>query len=387
MNKKSLSVLVAENGQLDSYSLTLAFAEQGITDLDAVSREEELIVKSVVKHGYPIIALDVSGLARQQAESLISALKIRTGSHILAIGDDEQIAFYRAMIKAGASEYVLNPVEVSAFDNVDFHSVNQEDSTGKVISIVGAKGGVGSSTVAVNLARELSQRGDAISIADMDFSTGDLDLQYNVQGNTSLVEMLQYPERLEPVVYARSGIAVEDNLTLFTGYLPLDASPFWPEKSALDHFRKFCLKHSNMLIQDLPTFSMRDQIGLNSLTQADIRILVVEPTLASIRNAGQILRALESTESTQSARKNVIVVNHTKSDKASLISCNDVQRALGYSVDVVLPYAPGHFLTKDSLGYSALKGNRKVNRAFAHLADLVAGESKIAKRRFWKRGA
>lgn len=387
MQKQNISVLVAASPLLDSYALSTAFAEQGITSLTSVAINEEEIVKQVVKHAFKVIALDIIEQPLEQAQALIHALKVRTGCHIVAIGSNEQIAFYRTVVKAGAQEYVLNPVEAGALNNVDFQTSFQEESKGQVISVVGSKGGVGASTIAANLARELHQRGDTISVADMDFSTGDLDLQFDVQGNTSLVEMLQFPERLEPVVYERSAIQVGEGISLFTGYLPLDVSPFWPEKSALDHFRKFCLSHSDKLILDLPSFSLRDQIGFSSLAHADVRVIVVEPTLASIRNAGQILSALESSQQPQSGKTNVVVANHTKSDKASLISCHDIQRALGFGVDVVMPFAPTHFLAKGALGQSSLKGNRKVNRAFAQLADLASGQVAVAKPRFWRRGA
>lgn len=386
MNTHSLSVLVAATSNLDMYALKVALAEKGITNIQSVDVDSEQIIKYVVKHGYEVVVLDISHLALADSETLLQTIKVRTGSQVIAIGNESDIAFYRSMLAAGACEYVQNPVELDAFVNTELGINKTEISTGKVISVVGGKGGVGASTIASNLARELVERGETVTVADMDFATGDLDLQFNVQGNTALVEMLQFPERLEPVVYERSGVKVSEGLTLFTGYLSLDSTPFWPEKSALDHFRKFTLKHSDTLVLDLPSFSMRDQIGFSSLAQSDIRVLVVEPTLASIRNTGQILTALESVTGAQDGNLNLIVVNHTKSDKASLISCNDIQQALGRVVDVVLPFAPNHFLSKDSLGRSALHGNRKVARAFEQLASKASGEPS-KKRRFWLRGA
>lgn len=387
MQKHHLPVLVSASQALDSYSLNQALAEQGVTNFINVAVTEDELVKLVVTNGYQIVVVDVIGLAQAEAVALIESLKSRTGCRLIAIGDNEQIAYYRAMLNAGAIEYVLNPLEITAFAEIDFSSASSESTNGKVISVVGAKGGVGASTVAVNLAKELSQRGETVSITDMDFSTGDLDIQFNVQGNTSLVEMLQYPERLEPVVYERSGITVSEGLTLFTGYLPLEESPFWPEKSAVDHFKKFCLNHSDRVILDLPAFALRDQVGFSALVQADIRVIVVEPTLASIRNAGQILTALDSVSKTHAEKQNIIVVNHTKSDKASLISCSDVQSAIGHEVDVVLPFAPSHFITKESLGRNQLKGNRRVSRAFAQLAQMMTDDDTQPNVRFWKRGA
>lgn len=387
MRKENISVLIAASEKLDSYYLNLALSEQGITQVNQVGLDQDEIVRQMVKNNHSVLFLDVIGQDSAMAEQFVQSMIKRTGSHVVAIGDNQQIAFYRAMMACGATEYLTNPIEPNALASIDFTSYQKEESEGNIIAVVGAKGGVGTSTIAANLALSLSQRNEQVAIADMDFSAGSLDLQLNVDGSSALVEMLQYPERLEPVVYQRSGIEVNPNLTLFTGYMPLESEPFWPEKSALDYFAKFSLHHASHLILDIPSFSLRDQVGFSQLSAADIRVLVIEPTLASIRNAGQILKNLTSAADHSPGKINILLLNHTKSEKASLIYSQDVQKALGFSVDVELPFAPTHFLTNDSLGKSALKGDRKVQKAFKQLTDLVQGQASSAKSSFWKRRA
>ena len=126
---------------------------------------------------------------------------------------------------------------------------------------------------------------------------------------------------------------------------------------------------------------------MSALKSSDVRILVIEPSLAAIRNAGQILSILCSGEQAAFNRKNLLVVNHTKSDKASLLTLNDIHRALGAEIDVSIPFAPLHFLNKSALGQSAVKGHRKVSRAFCLLADKVMGAESPRSFQFWKRGA
>lgn len=387
MKNQNLSVLVASSPALDSYHLSLAFAEQGITQLTQVSLEREQIIKQALINNHSVIALDVIGLSVEEAQSLVSNLVHRTGCKVIAIGDDEKIAYYRSLLSAGALEYLVNPIAPDALASLDFGHHHNGNQSGKRISVVGTKGGVGTSTVVANLARMMNSRGQSTAVADLDFASGDLDLHFDVQGNTALVEMLQYPERLEPVVFERSGITVQPDLTLFTGYLPLDTDPFWPDKNALEHFSKYCLEHADNLIFDIPSFSLRDQVGMSVLKSADVRVIVVELTLSSIRNAGQIFSFLSAGAEAGLAKENLLVVNHTKSNKASLIALNDVHRALGVDIDVSVPFAPNHFLAKESLGQSAIKGNRKVSQAFSDLADKVEGTPQSRSFRFWKRGA
>lgn len=387
MNVDNFSVLVAASPSLDTYHLSLAFAEQGITQLTQVPLDREHIIKKVLADNYKIVALDVVGMALEAAQDWVSDISRRTGCKVVVIGDDETIPYYRSVCAAGAIEYLVNPVSQQGLSLVDFHGQASAQLSGRRVSVVGSKGGVGTSTIVASLARTLSQRQHSVTAVDLDFSAGDLDLHFDVQGNTALVEMLQYPERLEPVVLERSSIRVEANLSLLTGYLALDTDPFWPEKGALEHLSKFCLYHADYMIFDIPSFSLRDQVGMSALKSSDVRIIVVETSLASIRNAGQILSSLSCGGHADPNKVNLVVVNHTKSDKSSLLTRNDIQRALGAEIDVSIPFAPLHFLNKSALGQSAIKGNRKVSRAFSLLADHVVGIESPRSFQFWKRGA
>ncbi|MEZ8154934.1 AAA family ATPase [Vibrio splendidus] len=381
----NLTVLIAASEQLDTLALTYTLNDFGINNITTSSNQEDDVVRQVLKNDVKTIFLDVLNSELPESKQVVQRLIQRTGCQVIAIGHSTEIFAYRGMLASGASDYLVNPVTPQDLEHVSFAALqlNNEKRNEKIVSIVSAKGGSGSSTIIATLSQQLAELEKRVTCMDLDFSMGDLDLLLNVEGNTALVELLQYPERLEPLVFERSGISVSPEHTLFTGYLPLDTTPFWPQKSAFDQFTKFCLQSSDYLLIDIPTYSLRDQVGFEALKSADIRIIVVEPTLSSIRNAGQIIKRLQN----QAASQTIVVLNHCKSDSASLISAHDVKKSLGTSVDVVIPFLPNHFLNKSSLGQPAHKGNRKVKLAFNSLLELVTGEPQQGSRRFWKRGA
>ena len=380
-----LTVLIAASEQLDPLALTHTLNDFGIHNITVSSNQEDDVVRHVLKHGIKTIFLDVLNCELAESKQAVQRLIKRTGCQVIVLGHSDEIFIYRGMLASGASDYLVPPVTQQDLEHVSFSALqnNSEKRNEKVISVVSAKGGSGSSTITATLAQQLAELDKKVSCLDLDFSMGDLDLLLNVEGNSALIELLQYPERLDPLVFERSGISVSAKHTLFTGYLPLDATPFWPQKSALDQFTKFCLQNSDYLLVDIPTYSLRDQVGFDALKSADIRVIVVEPTLGSIRNAGQILKRLQN----QADSQTLVVLNHTKSDSGSMISVNDVKKSLGVPVDVVIPFSPNHFLSKSSLGQPAHKGNRKVKVAFNSLVELITGESQQSSRRFWKRGA
>ncbi|GLO63406.1 hypothetical protein MACH09_39140 [Vibrio sp. MACH09] len=379
-----VTVLIAASEQLDSFSFTRTLAEFGIVDVTVCSLNEDDIIRQVLRKNITTLFLDVMTVEIVEAQKLIQSIVTRTSSKVFAIGQSEEIATYRNMLSAGASDYLVHPVGLEMLQRISLVAEKSNDvQKGKIISVVSAKGGLGSTTIAATLAQLLARQNQTVTSVDLDFAMGDLDLLLNVESNTALVELLQYPERLEPILFERSGVEVSKTHTLFTGYLPLDGAPFWPEKSALEQFNRFCLQSSEYVVMDIPTYSLRDQVGLQALRTADLRIIVVDATLGSLRNANQILKQLQA----ESNLQNIMVLNHTKSNTASLISVNDAKKALGVSIDVVIPFAPNHFIEKSALGQPAYVGNKKVKAAFQLLLEKITGQANPTRRRFWKRGA
>ncbi len=242
---------------------------------------------------------------------------------------------------------------------------------GKRIAVASAKGGAGSTSVAANLAWVLSQRLDKrVACADLDLVSGDLDLHLNIIANNRLTEMLQYPERLEPIVFERSGVKAAEKLHVFTGYSQQLVQEFWPDSAAFDATSQFCQQQTDFLIWDIPSFCLRDSVGFEAIRSADIRIVIIEPTLASIRHSNQLLTQL----ATDHDQQTLLVLNHTKPEKASLISLTDVNRALGQPVDLVLPFSPEKMLSTATLGSLVADGNGRLGRVFTQLAARVTGE-------------
>ncbi|EGU41499.1 P-loop NTPase [Vibrio splendidus] len=386
MNKvHQLTVLIAASEQLDTLSLKATLSDFGINHIITSSNQEDEVVRQVLKHGITTVFLDVMSCELAESKQAVQRLIKRTGCQIIVIGQSNEIFIYRGMLASGASDYLVPPVTTQDLEHVSFTALQNSNGrrNEKVISVVSTKGGAGSSTITATLSQQLAELGKQVACLDLDFSMGDLDLLLNVEGNPALIELLQYPERLEPLVFERCGISVDEKHTLFTGYLPLDAAPFWPQKSALDQFTQFCLQKADYLVMDIPTYSLRDQVGFNALKSADIRVIVIEPTLGAIRNAGQIIKRLQEPSSSQT----IVILNHCKSDSASMISVKDVQKSLGVKVDIIIPFLPNHFIGNSSLGHPAHKGNKKAKLAFNSLIELITGEVPQSSRRFWKRGA
>jgi len=265
------------------------------------------------------------------------------------------------------------------------HHVESTPS-GYKIAVVSAKGGAGTTSLLANIAWGLSKLQDThVACADLDFITGDLDLQFSVQANNALLEMLQFPDRLEPVIYQRSGIKVNDDLYAFTGYTAGFEQHFWPDVTSMQKVSSFCLQQATHLLWDVPAFCLRDKVGFDTLNSSDIRVVIVEPTLASIRSTNQLLAKLDALPSTRT----LVVLNHTKPESSSLITAKNVATTLDCKLDAEIPYALTDMRAGNSLGVLAINQKSRNAKALRKLVSLISGQAQTEKPSLfnWRKGA
>ncbi|MCZ8486343.1 P-loop NTPase [Vibrio lentus] len=210
-------------------------------------------MRQVLKNDVKTIFLDVLNSELPESKQVVQRLIQRTGCRYRDWSFNGNFCLPWNAFASGASDYLVNPVTPHKILNTSplllCNSTTKNEM--KNVSIVSAKGGSGSSTIIATLSQQLAEIGKRVTCMDLDFSMGDLDLLLNVEGNTALVELLQYPERLEPLAFERRDQCVSRALPP-TGYLPLDTTPFWPQKAYLISFYKFRLQTFRLLTDRHP---------------------------------------------------------------------------------------------------------------------------------------
>src|SRR5262249_2897184 len=122
------------------------------------------------------------------------------GVTVIAIGDRNDIALYRDLVQAGVSEYIVKPVTAQLLTKaLNGAPTSGERSPisrkrGKVVAVVGARGGVGATTLATHLALHLAnQQSRRVMLLDLDLYTGDCALALNIKPTPGLREALSNP--------------------------------------------------------------------------------------------------------------------------------------------------------------------------------------------------
>src|SRR3981081_40290 len=122
------------------------------------------------------------------------------GTRVVVIGTNHDAAPYRELVRRGVSDYVIGPV--ATLDVVrsicSLFSASEAIAVGRIVAVVGAKGGVGASTVAHNvawaIARDLAL--DSVVI-DLDLAFGTAGLDYNQDPPQGVADAVFSPDRID----------------------------------------------------------------------------------------------------------------------------------------------------------------------------------------------
>ena len=144
---------------------------------------------------------------------------------VIVIGRVNDVELYRELMRRGASEYLVAPLNPLHLIEVISGLYLDPDAApiGRVITFIGARGGVGSSSLAHNvgwcIAEELQIN---TTIVDFDLPFGTAGLDFNDEPGQGVADALSAPERLDDVLLDRLLMKRGDHLSLFAAPAVLD---------------------------------------------------------------------------------------------------------------------------------------------------------------------
>ena len=211
------------------------------------------------------------------------------GTKVIIIGKVNDIVLYRQLIARGVSEYLVLPFSVVDFVAAVSHLFKSPGAKplGRILALVGAKGGVGSSTLAHNIAWHFAaELGLDTVIADLDLGFGTAGLDFNQDPPQGVAEAVFAPDRVDVTLVDRLLSKCGDHLHLLAAPAMLDKIYDFSE-TAFDSLIDALRASAPWIVLDVPhgwtAWQRRMLIG------ADEVIVVSEPDLANLRNAKNIL--------------------------------------------------------------------------------------------------
>jgi pilus assembly protein CpaE len=213
---------------------------------------------------------------------------------VVIIGQVNDIILYRELIAQGISEYIVRPHSPLQIIKAiaDLYVDPSAPPIGRTLAFVGARGGVGSSTIAHNVGWCSAEeyQSDTI-ILDLDLAFGTASLDFDQEASAGLYEALSSPERLDDVLLDRLLQKHTDHLSLFTAPSALDRD-YDVDDQAYETVLDVVRGSAPTVVVDVPhvwcSWSKR------ILTTADEIIITATPDLASFRNTKQLVDILSA---------------------------------------------------------------------------------------------
>ena len=302
-----------------------------------------------------------------------------SGTKVVIIGKLNDIALYRDLMSRGVSEYLLLPFGVLDFIRAISHLYNHAEAPalGRVIAVVGAKGGVGASTIAHNLGWSISRAQDiATVIADMDLGFGTVGLDFNQDPPQGIAEAVYSPDRLDANLMDRLLSKCSEKLSLLAAPATLDRQYDFSE-TAFDGMLDILRGTVPCIVADIP--HMWTGWTRRALIGADEVVLVAAPDLANLRNTKNILDTLRTARPNDTKPK--LVMNWVGVQKRPEISIADFAKAVDLDPVAVIPFDPRLFGTAANNGQmiAEVEATSKIAESLTELARIITGRAELRK--------
>ena len=301
------------------------------------------------------------------------------GTRVVVIGRANDVMLYRELTRRGVSDYLIAPV--GTLDVVrsicGLFSSPDAKPVGRVIAVVGAKGGVGASTIAHNLAWSIARdlQLDTV-IADLDLGFGTAGLDFNQDPPQGIADAVFAQDRIDTNFVDRLLSKCTDHLSLLAAPATLDRVYDFPT-DAFDSIFDALRATMPFVVLDVP----HQWVGWTkrALVAADDILIVAAPDLANLRNAKNILDLLKA--SRPNDRRPYYCLNIVGVPKRPEISTGDFAKALDDQPVATIAFEPQVFGAAANNGQmiAELSANHRSAESFRQLAQLLTGRSETKK--------
>jgi pilus assembly protein CpaE len=274
-------------------------------------------------------------------------------------------------MRAGVNECVTHPVSVSELQAAIKRLAGQLSSTtrGDMFAIVGAKGGVGATTVAVNLASALAKAApDSTLLVDMNVACGDAAVFLGAEPRFSVLDALENVQRLDEAYFRGLVVRSKSGLDLLGASARTVATSF--DSNRLRTLLDFVAQTYRYVVLDVPR---SDTVMLDSLESATKIVLVANQELATVRSASRMAASLRQ----RYGRERMMVVL-TRTDRRAEIGHDDVERTVGMEVRHTFPSDYRSALQAMNKGRPlVLENHNELSGAFISFARELGGIADI----------
>ena len=266
----------------------------------------------------------------------------RPKTFVVLVADSLDVEIMQEAVKVGCHNLIEFPATSKEFaeyiksvynnESIRIKSLSNKDTlvwASRVITVFGAKGGLGKSTIAANLAVKLAEKRKKVALVDLDLQFGDLNIFLDLEPKDTIVELVQ--DVVTPNIDSvRSYMAVHSS---GVHVLCAPRSPEYAELVSADKVQSLLsllrTYYDYVIVDTSPSFT---DVTITAIESSSILFFVTGLDISILRNSKLSVSLLESLQQTDKIR---LVVN--RAVDMNSITINDVQKIIGYPIWAKLP--------------------------------------------------
>jgi len=275
-----------------------------------------------------------------------------------------------ASLRAGANDFLVQPLKRAEFrdaitrmERTPRRAASGESRLGKVYSFLGAKGGVGTTT--------LAQRQQQTVLVDLDFTANDCAMQVGSSPQHTLTDIGENLSRMDSALF--EGLVTRDPLGFF-----LVSPPDHVEQRVqftepmFREFASFLVEKHEAIVIDAGRW-ISDELVLAALQSSSMVFLVVTQHFPAIRNAQRYIAALVRLGLSQDQLK-IVVNQYQKKPDSNLATLDQIQQTLNQPAFYGIPSSASAVASVNrGRPFVADRGAGDLDRAFRAFVDKATG--------------
>lgn len=325
------------------------------------------------------ILVDISGSAMPLSDMTRLSETCEPDVSVIAVGDRNDIGLFRDLLRMGVTDYLAKPLSADLLrrswgQGQAVPAPGHRTRTGKVATFVGARGGVGTSTIAANAAWYLSEKASRrVVLVDLDIHGGQAGLLLNAPAQHGLAEVLSNVNQLDPQYMERTLTQVGGRLFLLSAEVgleedfPLDAQAVGALLDTLRH-------HFHYVIIDLPVRG--GPVARAVFDRSDTVSVVADSSVCSARETARLVSLAASRDGDG---RIAMLLNAPWQPAKGEVRKGDFERAVGRRPSYVLPFDPA-LAAAENLGEPAAARRGAFAAALEGMVADMMGRGRVAKR-------
>jgi len=337
-----------------------------------------------------LLITDLSGSPNPLEDMAKLAHVCDENTRVIALGTINDITLYRALAELGIEDYLLKPISAEALSGAiskvpKRHSAPtppKEESQGRVVTVIGARGGVGATSVSVNsawlIATELEQR---VALVDLDLHFGTVALSLDVEPGRGFIDAIETPNRIDGLFLERAVVRVGKNLFVLGSESKLSQAPHL-SAAAIDPLLTRLKTDFDCIVFDVPrsvALAIPELVGLSQTV-----VVVSDLSLAGMRDT---LRLAEFVRNVAPKAELRIVVNGAGQSKKGEIGIEEFEQHIETKLSLILPSDLS--IAAKSAGQGrplvAVAPKSKYSAGLRPFSRELAGVAPSAKKALWRR--